>query len=329
MRIVNGVNRTLATSCRVQMRAIFSRNKKYVGRFMIWALTVLTSAICHAEISVTDFLGRKVTLEKPAQRIIALAPHIVENIYSAGAGDRLVGAVDYCDYPAEAKKIPRVGAISAYSLEAIVALKPDLVVMWNSGLGGKNLPKFLELGFTVYASDPKTLEDIPRSIRDYGILTGQQTVADQNAAAFTARLQQLREQYRGQKSVSVLYQVWNQPLQTLNNEHIISDVIRLCGGTNAFGDAPTIAPKISVESVITRNPQAIIASGMGEEKPEWLDDWKKYPGLSAVKNGNLFFVPPDIIQRHTIRMLQGAERMCEALEVARKEGASEPPKQNP
>ena len=318
MRIVNGVNRELATSCRVQMRAIFSRNKKYVGRFMIWVLTVLTSAICHAEISVTDFLGRKVTLEKPAQRIIALAPHIVENIYSAGAGDRLVGAVDYCDYPAEAKKIPRVGAISAYSLEAIVALKPDLVVMWNSGLGGKNLPKFLELGLTVYASDPKTLEDIPRSIRDYGILTGQQAVADQNAAAFTTRLQQLREQYRGQNSVSVLYQVWNQPLQTLNNEHIISDVIRLCGGTNAFGDAPTIAPKISVESVITRNPQAIIASGMGEEKPEWLDDWKKYPDLTAVKKANLFFVPPDIIQRHTVRMLQGAERVCEALEMARK-----------
>lgn len=317
MRIIKSVNRMLGTSCRVPMRAIFSVNKKHIGRFLILALTVLSSAVCHAEISVTDFLGRTVTLEKPAQRIIALAPHIVENIYSAGAGDRLVGAVDYCDYPEEAKKIPRVGAISAYSLEAIVALKPDLVVMWNSGLGGKSLPKFLELGLTVYASDPKTLEDIPRSIRDYGILTGQQTVADQNAAAFTTRLQQLRGQYRGQKSVSVLYQVWNQPLQTLNNEHIISDVIRLCGGTNAFGDAPTIAPKISVESVITRNPQAIIASGMGEEKPEWLDDWKKYPDLTAVKKGNLFFVPPDIIQRHTVRMLQGAERVCEALEMAR------------
>ncbi len=329
MKIINGASRTLAKFFLVQMHAIFSANKNQIGRFLIWTVTALTSAVCQAEISVTDFLGRTVTLEKPAQRIIALAPHIVENIYSAGAGDRLVGAVDYCDYPEEAKKIPRVGAISAYSLEAIVALKPDLVVMWNSGLGGKNLPKFLELGLTVYASDPKTLEDIPRSIRDYGVLTGQQAVADKNAQEFSERLHQLRKQYRDQKTVSVLYQVWNQPLQTLNDEHIISDVIRLCGGTNAFGDAPTIAPKISIESVITRNPQAIIASGMGEEKPEWLDDWKKYPGLSAVKNGNLFFVPPDIIQRHTVRMLQGAERMCEALEVARKEGASEPPKQNP
>jgi iron complex transport system substrate-binding protein len=286
-------------------------------RVSLLAIVSTVSVVSHAEISVTDYLGRTVTLEKPAQRIIALAPHIVENLYSAGAGERLVGAVDHCDYPLHAKKIPRVGAISAYSLEAIVALKPDLVVMWNSGLGSKNLPKFIELGLTVYASDPKSLEDIPRSIRDYGVLTGQQAVANKSAEEFTERLQGLREKYRDQTKLSVLYQVWNQPLQTLNDDHIISDLIRLCGGTNAFGDAPTIAPKISVESVIARNPDVIIASGMGEEKPEWLDDWKKYTGLTAVKNGNLFFVPPDIIQRHTVRMLQGVEQVCEALEEAR------------
>lgn len=286
-------------------------------RLAILALVGLTCAVCHAEITVTDYLGRTVTLAKPAQRIIALAPHIVENLYSAGAGDRLVGAVDYCDYPEAAKKIPRVGAINAYSLEAIVALKPDLVVMWNSGLGGKNLAKFLELGLTVYASDPKSLEDIPRSIRDYGILTGERVVAEKAAHAFTERLQQLRGQYRDQQKVSVLYQVWNRPLQTLNDDHIISDLIHLCGGTNAFGDAATIAPIISIESVITRNPDVILASGMGEEKPEWLDDWEKYTGLTAVRNKDLYFVPPDIIQRHTARILRGAERVCEALEEAR------------
>jgi iron complex transport system substrate-binding protein len=280
---------------------------------LFWAI----ATISHAQITVTDYLGRTVTLEKPAQRIVALAPHIVENIYSAGAGHLLVGAVDYCDYPAEAKEIPRVGAISAYSLEAIVALKPDLVVMWNSGLGGKTLPKFLELGLTVYASDPKTLDDIPRSIRDYGILTGNRAHAEKTAAEFTARHLLLKEKHSHQKTLSVFYQVWNQPLQTLNDQHIISDLIRLCGGANVFGDAPTIAPLVGVETVLTRNPDVIIASGMGEERPEWLDDWRKYPSLKAVKNGDLYFVPPDIIQRHTVRMLEGAERVCDSLARAR------------
>lgn len=272
-----------------------------------------------AQIAVTDYLGRIVTLEQPARRIVALAPHIVENLYSAGAGNQLVGAVDYCDYPPAAQKIPRVGAISAYSLEAIVALKPDLVVMWNSGLGGKTLPKFLELGLKVYASDPKTLDDIPRSIRDYGVLTGNREQAEKAAADFTARHRMLREKYQQQKPLSVFYQVWNQPLQTLNDDHIISDLIRLCGGSNIFGDAATIAPVIGLEAVLTRNPDVIIASGMGEEKPEWLDDWRKYPTLTAVKNGDLYFVPPDIIQRHTVRMLEGAEKVCLALARARRQ----------
>ena len=284
---------------------------------LVISLLATTTPIVHAQVTVTDYLGRTVTLEKPAQRIVALAPHIVENIYSAGAGDTLVGAVDYCDYPPDAKKIPRVGAISAYSLEAIVALDPDLVVVWNSGHGGKVLSKLIGLGLKVYASDPKTLDDIPRSIRDYGILTGNSGQADKAAAEFTARYKVIEEKYRRQKNLSVFYQVWNQPLQTLNDSHIISDLIRLCGGTNTFGDAPTIAPKISIESVLTRNPDVIIASGMGEERPEWLDEWRKYPSLKAVKNGDFYFVPPDIIQRHTARMLEGAERVCGALEEAR------------
>jgi len=289
---------------------------RYSRTFLLIAL-IFTAFSAQAEIVVTDDLGRTVTLEKPARRIVALAPHIVENLYSAGAGEWLVGAVDYCNYPEAAKKIPRVGAISAYSLEAIVALKPDLVVMWHSEFGGKSLPKFLELGLTVYANDPKTLDDVPRSLRDFGLLTGVPEVGEKAAAEFSARLQKLRQDYSDQQRLSVLYQVWNQPLQTLNNDHIISDIIQLCGGTNAFGDATSIAPIISTESVITRNPDLIIASGMGEEKPEWLDDWKKYSGLTAVKNADLYFVPPDIIQRHTVRILDGAERVCAALAAAR------------
>ncbi|MBC6906549.1 cobalamin-binding protein [Saccharophagus sp. K07] len=288
-----------------------------IVRTIAAALLLALAVISHAEVSVTDYLGRQVTLAKPAQRVIALAPHIVENLYSAGAGETLVGAVEYCDYPPEAKKIPRVGAISAYSLEAIVAAKPDLIVLWHSGLGARSLAKFLELGLTVYADDPKTLDDIPRSIRDFGVLTGRHEHAESVAAEFERRQQQLRTTYGGQTTLSVLYQVWHQPLQTVNGDHVISDLIRLCGGVNAFADAATIAPKISIESVIARNPDVILASGIAEERPAWLDDWNKYPHLAAVKNHHIYSVPPDLIQRHTPRILEGAHRVCELLAGAR------------
>lgn len=292
----------------------------------LWLLCAALLVPAHAQcaegdsrpqIQVVDYAGRTVMLEKPAVRIVALAPHIVENLYSAGAGDLIVGAVDYCDFPEAAKKIPRVGAISAFSVEAIVALKPDLVVVWNSGRGAKYLDTLSQLGINVYASNPKTLEDVARSIEDYGLLTGRKASASQFAKHYRQQQRNLAQTYAGREPVSVFYEVWNSPLQTLNGDHIISDVIRMCGGKNIFADEPSVAPKVSLEAVIAGNPEAIVVSGMGEKRPEWLDDWKQYPSMMAVQRDNLFFVPPDIIQRHTARMLQGAELLCQQLDTAR------------
>lgn len=288
-------------------------NKLFLGWFV-----ALCCMNVFAEISVTDFSGREVTLAKPAHRIIALAPHIVENLYSAGVGERIVGAVDYCDYPEAAKNIPRVGAISSFSLEAILALKPDLVVVWRSGRGGKVMEKLIRMGINVYASDPRSLSDVPKSIRDYGVLTGNQSVAEYAAKRFEAQYAELKNQYAEKSKVTTFYQVWNDPIQTLNGKHIISDVIALCGGQNAFADEPTLAPKVSVESILQTNPKVIIASGMGEERPEWLDMWKKWKQLQSVQCDNLFYVHPDLIQRHTMRILQGAETICRNLDIARK-----------
>lgn len=293
---------------------------------ILWLLCALGySASCLAKtpkaIQVQDYLGRDVVLPKPARRIVALAPHAVENLYSAGAGEYLVGAVSHCDYPEGAEKIPRVGNLSAYSVEAIVALKPDLVVVWASGRGGKIIHQLEALGLTLYASDPRRLEDVAKSLRDYSVLAGTETQGYKAAAKFDANLAQLKLKYGNTKPVSVLYQVWHEPLQTLNDQHIISDVIRACGGSNSFGDAAVLAPKISLESVLQRNPMAIVASGMGAERPDWLGYWLQWPSLRAVKTGSLYFVPPDLIQRHTVRILQGAKLLCEHLEGTRRSSA--------
>ncbi|MEH6516206.1 MAG: cobalamin-binding protein [Halioglobus sp.] len=283
---------------------------------VLWPCSVL------GDIEIIDFAGRTVTLDKPAQRIIALAPHIVENAFSAGAGSKLVGVVSYSNFPAAANTIPEVGTYKTVNLEAIVTLQPDLILLWSSGNGMKTLNALEDLGLQVYVSEPRELADIATTIRHIAKLAGTEQQGNSEAADIENQFDTLTQRYSHQSPVSVFYQVWNEPLQTLNGDHLISKVINLCGGVNSFADAAFLAPRIGVESVLTRNPDAIIASGMGTARPEWLDEWKAYPSLRAIQANTLFFVAPDHIQRPTARILLGASTLCEQLAIARKRLAS-------
>ncbi|MDR3299108.1 MAG: cobalamin-binding protein [Candidatus Accumulibacter sp.] len=270
-----------------------------------------------AEIAVTDDTGAVVRLSQPARRIVTLAPHLAETLFAAGAGDRLVGTVDYSDYPEAVKNVPRIGGYSRLDLETIVALKPDLIVAWHSGNAPANIDKLRAFGFPIYVSQPNRLEDVAGEIERLGRLAGSSAAADAAARQFSARLASLRERYGGRPVARVFYQIWKQPLSTVGGKQIISSVIRLCGGENVFGGLETIAPVVAIEAVIAANPEVIVASGMDEARPEWLDDWKRWSVITAVTRGNLFFVPPELIQRHTPRLLDGAEQLCRHLETAR------------
>ncbi|MFA0813491.1 cobalamin-binding protein [Microbulbifer epialgicus] len=285
----------------------------------ITTLSLLWTGSCWADkpVRVQDVRGHWIELPAPAERIVALAPHIVENFYSAGAGEKLVAAVSYSDYPEQAKKLPKIGNYKALSYESLLALKPDLIVAWGSGNGDEMIQKLDNLGFTVFVTESRTLEDIAKNVTIFGELAGTSENADRTASEWLKRLNELQQSNKKKTPVSVFYQVWNDPLQTLNGEHLISDVIQTCGGRNAFADAMVLAPKISIESVLNRNPEVIISSGMGESRPDWLDAWKAYPTLNAVKNDSLYFVPPDIIQRHTFRVLDGMEMVCDYLNNVR------------
>ena len=268
-------------------------------------------------ITVLDFSGREVTLDQPAKRIVALAPHIVENLYSAGAGDKLVGVVSYSNFPDEAKNVPEVGTYSAFSLEQVLALQPDLVVMWGSGNGMQTLSTFEALGIPVYVSELRQLSDVPKSIRNLSQLAGTPAIGEAEASRIETELDALHRRYGEKRSLSVLYQIWNDPLQTVNGEHLISEIIALCGGYNVFGDARSLAPRVSIESVLLRDPAAIVASGMGEARPEWLDEWRAYPSLTAVADEALLFVNPDHLQRPSARIVLGARSLCQQLDQVR------------
>lgn len=271
----------------------------------------------HAEITVMDETGASVRLTAPARRIVSLAPHVTENLYAAGAGDRLVGVVDYSDHPVAAQRLPRVGGYDQPDLEAIVALRPDLVVAWYSGTPPAVVRRLQALGLVVYQSQPNTLEDIPASIENLGRLAGSESAAQRSAADFRARLAHLSANYAKRPGVPVFYQVWHRPLMTVGGSQIISEAIRLCGGNNLFADLPGLSPVISVEAVLAKNPEAIVASGMGRTDPVGLSEWQRWPSLTANRRGNLFFVPADLMQRPTPRLLDGMATLCGHLDSAR------------
>jgi len=285
----------------------------------IWLLAAMLglSSVARAEIVVRDDAGNDVHLNTPARRIVTLAPHSAESLYAAGAGAYLVGTVDYSDYPPAARKVPRIGGYSRLDLEAIVALKPDLVIAWQSGNAAVQVDKLRALGLTIFITQPNLMADVAHQLEQLGQLAGTEKTANAAASAFRQRQEALRTANAGKPKVRVFYQIWKNPLVTVGGPQIITDAIHLCGGENIFGQLTRMAPTVSVEAVLEADPEIIIATGMGDARPEWLHDWDKWTRMTAVRRGNLFHINPDIMQRHTPRILDGAEQLCAHLDVAR------------
>ncbi len=284
---------------------------------LVGLMLVLFTSVAGAAVSVVDDTGATVTLAQPAQRIVSLAPHLTEMLFAGGAGQQIVGAVEYSDYPEAAKSIPRVGGYSGFDLERIVALSPDLVVAWRSGNSAAAVEKLKQLGLKVYLSEPRAFEDVATNLERLSILTGHVAAGQRAAGDYRAELKQLQQRYAGVTKVRIFYQIWNRPLMTINGQHLIGHVIELCGGQNVFATLPTLAPQVDLEAVLLANPEAIIASGMGYERPEWLKEWQRWPQLAAVKSKSIYVIHPDIINRHSPRILQGALLMCEQLQEVR------------
>ena len=299
------------------MRLAFIRHVFFAG--FIGATTFSHTAFSASEkVSATDDSKRKITLDKPAQRIISLAPHATELLFAVGAGAQIVGVSEYSDYPEQAKKITSVGNVFALDLERVISLKPDLVVVWGTGNAKLLTSKLRENHVTVFESEPHDFETIATSMERLATLTGTEAKGKEAAASFRTRLEALRQTYHlkpTQKTVSVFFQIWRKPLMTLNDQHLVSSAIQLCGGKNVFGNMKEISPTVSLEAVLSLNPQAIIASS--GEKQDVLSEWLQFPRLFAVNKDNLFIVDGNWINRSGPRILDGVESLCKNLNIAR------------
>lgn len=284
----------------------------------VWPLLCcLFAGLARAGVEARDDSPRLVRLPAAAQRIVSLAPHATELMFAAGAGDRLIAADEFSDFPSAAKALPRIGRAGALDVERIVALKPDLVIAWGSGNVPGQVAQLRRFGIPVFVSEPRAPEDVASTLRRFGALAGTPEPAGRAAAVFESAWAGLRREYAGRSPVSVFYQIWDKPLMTVNGAHLISKLINVCGGRNVFADVGQLAPTVDTEAVLRTDPQAIVGSGADERRPAWLDDWKRWPGMRAVRDGQLHDVPPQLIQRHGPRLIEGTRRLCEVIDRAR------------
>ena len=282
-------------------------------RMAVLATALLAPAV--GAVTVHDDAGNAVTLDKPAMRVISMAPHVTETLFAAGGGSRIVGAVNYSDYPEAAKSIPRIGSNREIDMERVISMKPDLIVAWMHNNSERQIEMVRKLGVPVFLSDPQKLEGIPDNVARLGQLMGTQAAADPAAAELRRQLASLRSRYAGRPTVRTFYQVWDKPLDTLSGRHIITDALRLCGGENIFDKLTVTAPIVSIESVLQADPEAVF--GTAEKNYGGVNLWKPYASLTATRRDNLFTVDGNLLNRAGPRMIAGTAVLCEKLELAR------------
>jgi iron complex transport system substrate-binding protein len=288
-------------------------------RVALQLLTIALLAACEAAaapVSAIDATGARLTLPAPAARIVSLAPHATELLFAAGAGKRVVGVLAPADWPPEAGNVPRIGDASGLDLERIVALKPDLALVWPY-LAPAQVERLRRLGVPVFVSDPRTPEAIADDLERVGVLAGTQEIATRAADGLRARLAALDARERGAKKLSVFYEIWARPLYTIGGTHLITAALARCGGENVFAPLRAPAPAVGVEDVLATAPEAIVAGTDNALRPAWLDEWRRWRNIPAVTRGNLFVVDANLLHRAGPRFIDGAEQLCAALDRAR------------
>ena len=251
-----------------------------------------------------------------ATRVVTFAPHLAEILFVIGAGDQLVGVSAWSDFPREVLDLPEVGDAFTVDQEQLSLLRPDLVLVWESGMPVHTVDELRGLGYRVESVRTRSLEDVVAAIRRIGELTGRDEEAATAATGFLRAFDQLRVEYRDASPIDVFFQISARPLYTVNREHFISDIISACGGQNIFDDLSGFAPSVDIEAVLERDPEVLLAgANLGDDA---FVDWARWPQLSANRYGNQFLLPDETIGRPSPRLVLAGRSVCMALDQARR-----------
>ena len=280
-------------------------------------VALLMPAAAQAELRVTDDAGHAVVLAAPARRVVSLGPHLTEMAFAVSAGDALVGVIRYSDFPPEAASLPVVGDAHAVDFERIVKSRPDLVLVWSSGLNERHKARLRSLGLSVYESEIRRAQGIPDTLRRLGVLLGRADAADAAARRFETQWRALADAHHRKPPVRVFWQLWHEPLMTVNREHLISEAMRACGGVNVFGELPLLTPTISREAAVAADPQLIATSGRAEDAARDFAAWRRFGNVDAVKRNRFATIDGSLIVRMGPRFVDGAQALCDAIDRAR------------
>jgi iron complex transport system substrate-binding protein len=269
-----------------------------------------------ARTAIVDDTGKTVAVRSVPTRIVSLAPGATEMLFAAGAGKHVIATVDFSDEPAAAKQVPRIGDVVAIDMEKLVALRPEVAVVWPGGGNPAQIEQIGRLHIPMYRQQVNTLADIAGSLRRLGALAGTRDAAEEAARSIETRLATLARTYGNGRHPTVLMEVWNHPFYTVGGTHLISDALKACGARNAFGDLNELGPVIDVEAVIARDPEIIVAAAPAGAGQEWLEDWKRFTTLRAVRKGNLIVFEDQRLTRLGPSVVDATEGLCKALATA-------------
>jgi iron complex transport system substrate-binding protein len=280
------------------------------SRLALWLCLLLAWPAQAATIRLVDDAGQILEFVQPPQRIISLTPHLTELLYAVGAGAQLVGADSASDFPRAALALPRVGDYSRINFERILALKPDLVVVWVGGNRPADIHGLKQMGVPVLHTEATRLDDVARLLRLLGQASGHAREGEAAAQAYSGRLAALKVRDGRKPPVRVFYQVWDRPLMTVGGTHWISDALVLCGARSVFADLRGLSPVVSREAVLRRAPELIVS---GSDAPDLLRQWQRFASLPAVKNQGFVRVDADLLHRPTPRLIEGVATLCAAV----------------
>ena len=271
-----------------------------------------------ASIQVKDDTGATLRLSAPARRIVSLAPGATEMLFAAGAGARVVATVTASDAPEEAKKIPRIGDANAIVFDRLIALKPDVVVVWKDLTNELIIDSLVnKLKLNVYYVSVRSLEDIPRSVRRLGVLAGTEAAANAAATALDTKISRLPDwsARAGYVPLAVFYMIWDVPLYTVGSRNVIADAIRHCGGRNIYDDIDFPAPIVEFEDIKKRNPDVILMATTPITARDWRERWARFPGISAVAQRQVLTFSDPRLGRMGPGAIDAVPDLCKVLEA--------------
>ena len=244
-----------------------------------------------------------------ALRIITLAPHLTEWVYSLGLGDNLVAVSAYSNYPNQAKSLPQVADFQGADLAAIVALDPTLILAWDGGNKPQDIQRLEGLGFRVFKAKVTEIEDIAKNIQALGALTDTEEKARQLTKTFLLELNALKQQYQNPPYKPVFYYSWTAPLMTIGEDAWPNKLLNVCGATTLFADSPVDYPQVSVQEVLTRQPQRLVAASQ-QSLAQLEKFWRPH---RAYLTAPLIQVDPDVTSRFSLRLLTELKSLCKGI----------------